>query len=235
MEPGRQRGEHHLQALSCLRLDPSPGVPNADFSIQICVVHWQHHSNGKDLTSCVEENPLAPVKRIGASITYSILKLSFWIKHTVSTVHNTLIKSFNVNLFFFFMKLTTLLMELQPITSRAQKAKLSEWLYSRSTSSSQCRGKSSSYDGLHNQKVTPRDLFFSLHFSEDENLKLCLQYALSPIAVPYRHSVIHREAWHAAVHGAAKSQTQLSDWTTTMHSYGVLSPILSHSTLTLAW
>lgn len=126
MEPGRQRGEHHLQALSCLRLDPSPGVPNADFSIQICVVHWQHHSNGKDLTSCVEENPLAPVKRIGASITYSILKLSFWIKHTVSTVHNTLIKSFNVNLFFFFMKLTTLLMELQPITSRAQKAKLSE-------------------------------------------------------------------------------------------------------------
>ena len=22
-----------------------------------------------------------------------------------------------------------------------------------------------------------------------------------------------REAWHAAVHGAAKSQTQLSDWT----------------------
>ena len=23
-----------------------------------------------------------------------------------------------------------------------------------------------------------------------------------------------REAWHAAVHGVAKSQTQLSDWTT---------------------
>ena len=25
-----------------------------------------------------------------------------------------------------------------------------------------------------------------------------------------------REAWHAAVHGVAKSQTQLSDWRTTM-------------------
>ena len=25
-----------------------------------------------------------------------------------------------------------------------------------------------------------------------------------------------REAWHAAVHGVAKSQTQLSNWTTTM-------------------
>ena len=24
-----------------------------------------------------------------------------------------------------------------------------------------------------------------------------------------------RKAWHAAVHGAAKSRTQLSDWTTT--------------------
>ena len=29
-------------------------------------------------------------------------------------------------------------------------------------------------------------------------------------------------AWHAAIHGVAKSQTQLSDWTTTMK-------ILKHS------
>ena len=27
--------------------------------------------------------------------------------------------------------------------------------------------------------------------------------------------VIDREAWHAAIHGVAKSQTQLSDWTET--------------------
>ena len=27
--------------------------------------------------------------------------------------------------------------------------------------------------------------------------------------------VIDREAWHAAVHGVAKSQTRLSDWTDT--------------------
>ena len=27
--------------------------------------------------------------------------------------------------------------------------------------------------------------------------------------------VKEREAWHAAVHGVAKSQTRLSDWTTT--------------------
>ena len=28
-----------------------------------------------------------------------------------------------------------------------------------------------------------------------------------------REIVKNREAWHAAVHGVAKSQTQLSDWT----------------------
>ena len=32
-----------------------------------------------------------------------------------------------------------------------------------------------------------------------------------------------REAWHAAVHGAAKSQTQLSNWTTTV-PFDILSP-----------
>ena len=30
--------------------------------------------------------------------------------------------------------------------------------------------------------------------------------------------VMDREAWHAAVYGVAKSQTQLSDWTTTKES-----------------
>ena len=28
-----------------------------------------------------------------------------------------------------------------------------------------------------------------------------------------------REAWHAVVHGVAKSQTRLRDWTTTIYKY----------------
>ena len=31
--------------------------------------------------------------------------------------------------------------------------------------------------------------------------------------------VMDREAWHAAVHGVTKSQTQLSDWTELMHLF----------------
>ena len=30
--------------------------------------------------------------------------------------------------------------------------------------------------------------------------------------------VMDREAWHAAVHGVTKSQTQLSDWTELIHN-----------------
>ena len=34
-----------------------------------------------------------------------------------------------------------------------------------------------------------------------------------------REMVKDREAWHAALHGVAKSQTQLSDWATIINSY----------------
>ena len=34
--------------------------------------------------------------------------------------------------------------------------------------------------------------------------------------------VMDREAWHAAVHGVAKSQTRLSDWTDGLYGHGIL-------------
>ena len=42
-----------------------------------------------------------------------------------------------------------------------------------------------------------------------------------------------RDAWHAAVHGVAKSRTQLSDWTTT--NFFILQIILNEQTLIISW
>ena len=33
----------------------------------------------------------------------------------------------------------------------------------------------------------------------------------------FREMVKNREAWHAAIHGVSKSQTQFSNWTTTIN------------------
>ena len=43
-----------------------------------------------------------------------------------------------------------------------------------------------------------------------------------------------REAWYAAVHGVAKSQTQLSDFTFTFHFHALEEEMATHSSV-LAW
>ena len=42
--------------------------------------------------------------------------------------------------------------------------------------------------------------------------KVCLVEAMDMSLSNLRDLVMDREAWHAAVHGVAKSQTRLSDW-----------------------
>ena len=46
--------------------------------------------------------------------------------------------------------------------------------------------------------------------------------------------VMNREAWHAAVHGIAKSQTRLSDFTFTFHFHALEKEMAAHSSV-LAW
>ena len=46
--------------------------------------------------------------------------------------------------------------------------------------------------------------------------------------------VIDREAWHAAVHGVAKSRTRLSDFTFTFHFHALEKEMATHSSV-LAW
>ena len=46
--------------------------------------------------------------------------------------------------------------------------------------------------------------------------------------------VVDREAWHAAVHGVAKSQTRLSDFPFTFHFHALEKEMATHSGV-LAW
>ena len=46
--------------------------------------------------------------------------------------------------------------------------------------------------------------------------------------------VMDREAWHAAIHGVAKSRTRLSDFTFTFHFHALEKAMATHSSV-LAW
>ena len=49
-----------------------------------------------------------------------------------------------------------------------------------------------------------------------------------------RELVTDRELWHAAIHGVAKSRTQLSDFTLTFHFHALEKEMATHSCV-LAW
>ena len=49
-----------------------------------------------------------------------------------------------------------------------------------------------------------------------------------------RELVMDREVWHAGIHGVAKSQTRLSDFTFTFHFHALEKEMATHSSV-LAW
>ena len=56
----------------------------------------------------------------------------------------------------------------------------------------------------------------------------------TPLQYPCLENPTDRGAWWAAVHGVAKSQTRLSDFTLTFHSHALEKEMATHSSV-LAW
>ena len=56
----------------------------------------------------------------------------------------------------------------------------------------------------------------------------------TPLQYSYLENLMDGEAWKAAVHGVAKSQTRLSNFTFTFHFHALEKEVAAHSSV-LAW
>ena len=81
-----------------------------------------------------------------------------------------------------------------------------------------------------NSVIIPIGLIHSFTFSSVFTLLICE----NPLQYSCLENPMDGGAWQAAVHGVAKSQTQLSDFTFTFHFHALEKAMATHSSV-LAW
>ena len=95
-------------------------------------------------------------------------------------------------------------------------------------------GGGCAYMGMHNRKFLYILLNFSVHLKQLLKIKFIFKNLTNGTYSTTTKNPMDGGAWQATVHGVARSQTRLSDFTFTSHFYALEKEMATHSSV-LAW